>query len=273
MSEIIFEERPELVDKLSIAYCPERVLPGNIIYELENNDRVVGGINQKSTEAALEFYSKFVTGNIHKTNSRTAEMCKLTENASRDNQIAFANELSMICEKADINVFELISLANKHPRVNILQPGPGVGGHCIAVDPYFIVHDFPEESELIKTSRLLNRKKENWCLQIIAKTIDQFVLDHKKLPVIGIYGLSFKPNIDDLRESPAQNIALKLKDMFPKYPILFVDPNINQHPKLEITSLNKANELADLTFILVAHKEFKSLNKSKITRSFVSLDQ
>lgn len=272
MSEIIYEERPDLIDKLNIAYCPERVLPGNIIYELENNDRVVGGINQKSTEAALEFYSKFVTGNIHKTNSRTAEMCKLTENASRDNQIAFANELSMICEKADINVFELISLANKHPRVNILQPGPGVGGHCIAVDPYFIVHDFPEESELIKTSRLLNRKKENWCLQIIAKTIDQFVLDHKKLPVIGIYGLSFKPNIDDLRESPAQNIALKLKDMLPEYPILFVEPNINQHPKLEITPLNKANELADLTFILVAHKEFKSLNKSKITRSFVSLD-
>lgn len=272
MSEIIYEERPDLVDKLDIAYCPERVLPGNIIYELENNDRVVGGINQKSTEAALEFYSKFVTGNIHKTNSRTAEMCKLTENASRDNQIAFANELSMICEKAEINVFELISLANKHPRVNILQPGPGVGGHCIAVDPYFIVHDFPEESELIKTSRLLNRKKENWCLQIIAKTIDQFVLDHKKLPVIGMYGMSFKPNIDDLRESPAQNIALKLKDMFPEHPILFVEPNIHHHPKLEITSLNKANELADLIFILVAHEEFKSLNKSKITRSFVSLD-
>jgi UDP-N-acetyl-D-mannosaminuronic acid dehydrogenase len=270
--EIICGDRPDLIDKINIAYCPERVIPGNIIYELENNDRVVGGINQKSTEAAVEFYSKFVKGKIHKTNSRTAEMCKLTENASRDNQIAFANELSMICEKAQIDVFELISLANKHPRVNILQPGPGVGGHCIAVDPYFIVHDFPKESELIKTSRLLNRKKEKWCLDIIVKNIEQFILDHKKIPIIGIYGLAFKPNIEDLRESPAQNIALKLKDMFPEYPILFIEPNINQHPKLEITSLNKANELVDLTFILVAHEEFKSLNKSKITRSFVPID-
>lgn len=271
INEIIYGERPDLRDKINIAYCPERVLPGNIIYELENNDRVVGGINQKSTEAAVEFYSKFVKGKIYKTNSRTAEMCKLTENASRDNQIAFANELSMICEKAEIDVFELISLANKHPRVNILQPGPGVGGHCIAVDPYFIVHDFPKQSELIKKARLLNRKKEKWCLDIIVKHIKQFRIDHKKLPIIGVYGLAFKPNIDDLRESPSQNIALKLKDMFPEYPILFVEPNINQHPKLEITPLNKADEIVDLKFILVAHEEFKSLDKSKITRSFVSL--
>ncbi len=272
MSNIIFNARPDLNDAVNIAYCPERVLPGNIIYELENNDRVVGGINKKSTEAAVEFYKSFVKGEIHETNSKTAEMCKLTENASRDNQIAFANELSMICEKAQIDVFELILLANKHPRVNILQPGPGVGGHCIAVDPYFIVNDFPNESELIKTSRQVNRKKEKWCLDIMIKHIEQFIISKKRAPVVGIYGLAFKPNIDDLRESPAENIALKLKQQYPEYPILFVEPNLKTHTMIEITPMDKANELAELIFVLVAHDEFKSINKSKITRSFVLLN-
>ena len=157
MANIIYTERPELKDKIYIAYCPERVLPGNVIYELVHNDRVIGGLNPRSTEKAMCFYSQFVKGTLHKTNARTAEMCKLTENSSRDVQIAFANELSLICDKASINVWELISLANKHPRVNILQPGCGVGGHCIAVDPYFITSDFPVESQLIgdrKSTRL-----------------------------------------------------------------------------------------------------------------------
>ena len=163
MTKLIFDERPELEGNIYIAYCPERVLPGNVIYELVHNDRVIGGINPESTEKAIAFYSQFVQGKLHRTNSRTAELCKLTENSSRDVQIAFANELSLICDKAGINVWELIELANKHPRVNILQPGCGVGGHCIAVDPYFITEDFPMESQIISKSREINNYKTFWC--------------------------------------------------------------------------------------------------------------
>jgi UDP-N-acetyl-D-mannosaminuronic acid dehydrogenase len=163
MEKLIFSVRPELKGKIHIAYCPERVLPGNVIYELVHNDRVIGGINKASTEKAMEFYRQFVKGELHQTNARTAEMCKLTENSSRDVQIAFANELSLICDKAGINVWELIELANKHPRVNILQPGSGVGGHCIAVDPYFITADFPRESQIIGKAREINNYKAFWC--------------------------------------------------------------------------------------------------------------
>lgn len=165
MASIIYAERPELEGQIYIAYCPERVLPGNVIYELIHNDRVIGGLNPESTEKAINFYSQFVRGVLHKTNARTAEMCKLTENSSRDVQIAFANELSMICDKANINVWELINLANKHPRVNILQPGCGVGGHCIAVDPYFITAEFPAESQLIGKAREINNYKSFWCAE------------------------------------------------------------------------------------------------------------
>lgn len=167
MAQLIFKERPELQDQLYIAYCPERVLPGNAIHELVHNDRIIGGINELSTQKACEFYAHFVKGTLHKTNARTAEMCKLVENSSRDVQIAFANELSLICDKADINVWELIALANKHPRVNILQPGCGVGGHCIAVDPYFIVSDFPMESKIIGKAREINNYKSFWCAEKI----------------------------------------------------------------------------------------------------------
>ena len=160
MMELIFSERPELTGKLNIAYCPERVLPGNVMYELVHNDRVIGGVNEKSTQKAVAFYRRFINGDLHKTNARTAEMCKLVENSSRDVQIAFANELSLICDKANTNVWELIELANKHPRVNILQPGCGVGGHCIAVDPYFIVSDYPMESQIIGKAREINNWEE-----------------------------------------------------------------------------------------------------------------
>ena len=163
MKQLVYAERPELEGAIYMAYCPERVLPGNLLYELEYNDRVIGGIDEASTQKAMEFYTLFVKGNLHKTNAKTAEMCKLTENSSRDVQIAFANELSLICDKAGINVWELIELANKHPRVNILQPGCGVGGHCIAVDPYFLTSEFPVESQLIAKSRELNNYKAFWC--------------------------------------------------------------------------------------------------------------
>ena len=193
MSELIFKERPELKHKIYVAYCPERVLPGNTLYELVHNDRVIGGIDDESTRKAMEFYGTFVTGKLHGTNARTAEMCKLTENSSRDSQIAFANELSMICDKAGVNVWELISLANKHPRVNILDPGCGVGGHCIAVDPWFIVSDYPEQAQLIKRARETNDYKADWCANRILKACDDFVKEFDREPVVACMGLAFKP--------------------------------------------------------------------------------
>ena len=199
MANIIFDERPELKDKINIAYCPERVLPGKVIFELENNDRVIGGINESSTFLAMNFYKKFVKGKLHSTNAKTAEMCKLVENSSRDVSIAFANELSIICDKADVNVWELINLANKHPRVNILQPGTGVGGHCIAVDPWFIVSDFEKEAKIIRNAREINNYKTNWVIEKIKSTALQFELNTRKKPVVALMGMAFKANIDDLK--------------------------------------------------------------------------
>ena len=183
MKQLVYAERPELEGAIYMAYCPERVLPGNLLYELEYNDRVIGGIDEASTQKAMEFYTLFVKGNLHKTNAKTAEMCKLTENSSRDVQIAFANELSLICDKAGINVWELIELANKHPRVNILQPGCGVGGHCIAVDPYFLTSEFPVKSQLIAKSRELNNYKAFWCAEKIKNTMLEYEMKRSRKPV------------------------------------------------------------------------------------------
>lgn len=258
MAELIFRERPELEGKLYIAYCPERVMPGNVLHELVHNDRVIGGIDEESTEKAKEFYRLFVEGELHATNARTAEMCKLTENSSRDVQIAFANELSLICNKAEINVWELIELANKHPRVNILQPGSGVGGHCIAVDPWFIVADYPRESRLIGTAREINNYKSFWCAEKIRNTMLDFELKHGRKPLTALMGLAFKPDIDDLRESPAKYIAQKVmqseQDNF-----LVVEPNIEEHSVFKLTDVEDAYERADIVAFLVAHKEFKAL--------------
>jgi len=259
MAELIFSERPELKDKIYIAYCPERVLPGNIIYELVHNDRVIGGLNAESTEKAVAFYGQFVKGAAHKTNTRTAEMCKLTENSSRDVQIAFANELSIICEKAGINVWELIELANKHPRVNILQPGSGVGGHCIAVDPYFITSAFPMESQIIGTAREINNYKAFWCAEKTQAAMKQFELDNGREPIVALMGLAFKPNIDDLRESPAKYIATKVMQGHNNADFLIVEPNIEDHKVFKLTDYQEAYEKADITVFLVAHNQFKTL--------------
>ncbi len=256
MKELIFSIRPELKNKIHIAYCPERVLPGNIMYELVHNDRVIGGIDEDSTQKAISFYSSFVGGALHGTNARTAEMCKLVENASRDVQIAFANELSLICDKAEIDVWELISLANKHPRVKILQPGCGVGGHCIAVDPYFLRSDFPLESKLIGLAREINNYKASWCVEKIQNEILKFELTHNRKPVIALCGLTFKPNIDDLRESPAVYIAEQIKNSYPESLLYFVEPNIKKHENFKISKLDSIKEFTDLFFILVAHKKF-----------------
>lgn len=260
MHDLIISLRPELDGKIYMAYCPERVLPGNVAYELINNDRVIGGINPESTEKAKEFYSKFVKGALHSTDSRTAEMCKLTENASRDVQIAFANELSLICAKAGINVWKLIELANKHPRVNILQPGCGVGGHCIAVDPYFITADFPDESRLIAQARETNNGKAEWCTGQILSQILKFEKENGRKPQVALMGLAFKPNIDDLRESPAMEIAQGVTDAVQSRYLMVVEPNIKQHPRFTITDYKEAYQKADIVVFLVNHREFAALN-------------
>ena len=256
MAELIFSVRPELKGRIHIAYCPERVLPGNVIFELVNNDRVIGGIDDASADAAAEFYGKFVSGQLHKTNCRTAEMCKLVENSSRDVQIAFANELSMICEKAGINVWELISLANKHPRVNILQPGCGVGGHCIAVDPYFISSAFPNEAKIIAQARSINNYKSDWCVEKAKNAIFSFELKNDKKPQVALMGLAFKPNIDDLRESPAMKIAKHLVPEMPDVKFNIVEPNISSHPDFDILDFQTAFEQSDIVVYLTAHKQF-----------------
>jgi len=263
MMDYIYNERPELRDQIYMAYCPERVLPGNVMYELVNNDRVIGGINDKSIKKAVAFYGQYVKGKLHETNARTAEMCKLVENSSRDVQIAFANELSLICDKADIHVWELIELANKHPRVNILSPGCGVGGHCIAVDPYFIVSDYPKESKIIGTAREINNYKSFWCAEKIQNAKLEFNLKHGRKPSVALMGLAFKPNIDDLREFPAKYIVQKVLQNANNETHYIVEPNINTHNVFKLTNYQEAANKAEIIAFLVAHDEFKTLQIPK----------
>jgi UDP-N-acetyl-D-mannosaminuronic acid dehydrogenase len=254
MAKFIAEEGVSL-DEIYIAYCPERVLPGQVMKELIENDRVVGGINPTSTRLAIEFYKSFVSGEVLATNARTAELCKLTENSYRDTNIAFANELSMICDKVDINISELRMLANRHPRVNILQPGCGVGGHCIAVDPWFIVSDFPHEARLIRKAREVNDFKSQWVIEKIKNQILTYKLSKGIIPYVALLGLSFKPNIDDLRESPALVIADAIHSSFPDHTLL-VEPNIRCHSKFKVDTLSSVLTQANIFVTLVAHKEF-----------------
>lgn len=256
---------PDVEADIYVAYCPERVLPGKVVEELISNDRIIGGMTKESTNKAKEVYRIFVEGELLETNSRTAEMAKLTENASRDVSIAFANELSIISDKLDINVWELIELANHHPRVNILQPGAGVGGHCIAVDPWFIVNQNPDEAKIIRAAREINDSKPDWVIGKINAEIDKLKVQGIEKPTVALLGLAFKPDIDDLRESPAVHIArLMLKDL--SVNMLFVEPNIDKLPKdLELgtlISLGEAVHSADLLVILVAHNEFENLDLS-----------
>ena len=275
MQELILASRPELDGTIHIAYCPERVLPGNVMHELVENDRVIGGVDEASTQKAISFYSKYVKGELHGTNARTAEMCKLVENSSRDVQIAFANELSLICDKASINVWELIELANRHPRVNILKPGCGVGGHCIAVDPYFITSDFPLESKIIGTAREINIYKAFWCVEKIQKTILEFQLTNGRKPRTALMGLTFKPNIDDLRESPSRYIVGKVVENSNTDVNYIVEPNIESHSVYNLTECKYAIDKADIIVFLVAHDEFKrlKLDSKKIVLDFCGISQ
>jgi UDP-N-acetyl-D-mannosaminuronic acid dehydrogenase len=264
IAELIYSKRNDLKEQIHIGHCPERVLPGHIIHELVQNDRIVGGITKEDTSIIAGFYSQFVKGQVLETDARTAEMAKLTENTYRDVNIAFANELSIICDNNGIDVWELIRLANRHPRVNILQPGCGVGGHCIAVDPWFVVDSDPENSKVIKSSRLRNEEKAQWVIRKIYDATKDFQNTHGKPPKIACMGLAFKPNIDDLRESPALAITKQLiSDK--KYTILPVEPHISSHPDFTIFDSLNAFQQADILVFLVKHDIFKSLKLEEKT--------
>ncbi|MDP7928030.1 UDP-N-acetyl-D-mannosamine dehydrogenase, partial [Acinetobacter baumannii] len=274
MSAWLSEARPDLSfpqqkgeeADILVAHCPERVLPGKVLQELISNDRIIGGMTPRCSKAACELYKTFVKGECIETNARTAEMCKLTENSFRDVNIAFANELSIICDKLDINVWELISLANRHPRVNILQPGPGVGGHCIAVDPWFIVAKTPEQARLIRTAREVNDAKPEWVIDQVKIKIAEFLQANPNKTIqdvtIACYGLAFKPDIDDLRESPALEITRKLANQ--GLNILAVEPNIEAYKDIDnenfqLVSIEESLH-TDIKLILVKHSKFSNLN-------------
>tara|TARA_B100001057_G_scaffold144139_2_gene143940 strand:+ start:12086 stop:13285 length:1200 start_codon:yes stop_codon:yes gene_type:complete len=246
------------VSNIFIAHCPERVLPGNIIKELTENDRIVGGIDKASTKKAVDFYKCFVSGKVFETDDRTAELAKLTENSFRDVNIAFANELSIICDNLGIDVRELIGLTNKHPRVDILSPGAGVGGHCIAVDPWFIIDADKKNSRLIKLARKRNLEKTSWVINKINQKAKDFESTNKRNPKIACMGLAFKPNIDDLRESPALQIVKSL--ILEGHDIIAVEPNIKSHSDIKLSSIENAVKNADIITFLVGHDEFKNLN-------------
>ena len=243
--------------KLYIAHCPERVLPGHIMRELVENDRIVGGTTSKATEKTVEFYKTFVSGEVLSTDARTAEMAKLTENSFRDTNIAFANELSILCDKFDIDVWELISLTNRHPRVNVLQPGAGVGGHCIAVDPWFIVHAGGDDAKIIRAAREINTYKTEWSIEKIKNSALTFEKENNRKAKIACMGLAFKPDIDDLREAPALYIAQTLKSQ--DFEVIAVEPNISEHKDFDIIDFETAINNADIIVYLVGHKEFKGI--------------
>jgi UDP-N-acetyl-D-mannosaminuronic acid dehydrogenase len=255
---------------LSIAYCPERVLPGKIMAELVENDRIVGGLSPASATAVAEFYRTFVSGEVMETDARTAEMCKLTENSFRDVNIAFANELSIIADKENVDVWKLIELANRHPRVSILQPGAGVGGHCIAVDPWFIVSRNPEEAQLIHRARLVNDGKTDWAIGKICEAALAFEAQSGRKPLIGCLGLAFKPDIDDLRESPAVAVAEKLVEQ--DFNIICVEPNISSSAHFRLYGLESALEECDIFAILVKHSQFAGENVRQKISKRIGLD-
>lgn len=254
--EAILRDAGAPVDEVYIAYCPERVLPGRIMVELVENNRIVGGLSVEATSVVADFYRTFVSGTVFETNAKTAELCKLTENSFRDVNIAFANELSLICHKEDIDVWSLIQLANRHPRVNILQPGPGVGGHCIAVDPWFIVARDTENTKLIKAAREVNICKTAWVIDRIKVAVADSLAKTGNKPKIGCFGLTFKPDVDDLRGSPALEIALSLHSDGQN--VIAVEPNIKSHAILTTLDLEAALIQADVCVLLVRHKEFLS---------------
>ncbi|WP_148876107.1 UDP-N-acetyl-D-mannosamine dehydrogenase [Serratia marcescens] len=275
-SDLSFPQQAGEAADVNIAYCPERVLPGQVMVELIQNDRVIGGMTPKCSARASELYKIFLEGECVVTNSRTAEMCKLTENSFRDVNIAFANELSLICAEQGINVWELIRLANRHPRVNILQPGPGVGGHCIAVDPWFIVAQNPQQARLIHTARLVNDGKPLWVVDRVKTAVaDCLAASDKRASEVKIacFGLAFKPNIDDLRESPAVEVTHLIAEWHVGE-TLAVEPNVERLPKslaghVTLTPIAEALQQADVIVMLVDHQQFKAIRPEDVKQTWV----
>ncbi len=283
LSKWLAEQRPDLTfpheagdaSDIRVAHCPERVLPGKVMFEISHNDRVIGGISPACGQAARQLYETFVRGECVVTDARTAELCKLTENASRDVNIAFANELSLVCDQLGVDVWELIELANRHPRINILQPGPGVGGHCIAVDPWFIISQAREQTPLMQAARAVNDTKPNWVEDKVEEAIARFIEmnpSRKREEVsVACFGLAFKADIDDLRESPALAIALRLAEAHPG-PVIGVEPNIDTLPdsckgsKLKLESTEQALLTADVYVLLVDHRQFRGFNPTRAGR-------
>ena len=259
MAEVLSQAGVDM-SQVHVAYCPERVLPGKIMTELVENDRVVGGLTPEATKAVSAFYKTFVRGAVLETDAATAEMCKLTENSYRDVNIAFANELSLLCAKSGINVWQLIKLANRHPRVNILQPGTGVGGHCIAVDPWFIVANDPDTARIIRTAREVNNYKTEWVIDQIKIAVADASAKTGRKPKVVCLGLAFKPDIDDLRESPAVHVASVLQAQ--GYDVVAVEPNIQSHDKFVLVTLEEAWQAADVVAVLVKHRQFVELASS-----------
>ena len=253
----ILDEEGAPIDELAIAHCPERVLPGKVMIELTENDRIVGGLTPEATTRVAQFYRGFVTGEVLETDARTAEMAKLVENASRDVQIAFANELSILCDRYGINVWELIGLANHHPRVNILKPGTGVGGHCIAVDPWFLITPADGDAKLIETARRRNTEKTEWVVEKVLSRVHAFEEEAGREPTVAAMGLAFKPDIDDLRESPSLYVARRLKSA--GVHLVAVEPNIESHAEFTLLNAEDATREADIVVFLVAHRSFKDV--------------
>jgi len=263
VASIVLENTTLKPGEVYFAHAPERVLPGRILREVVENDRIIGGLDEASTQACARFYETFVSGQLHLTTARTAETTKLVENAFRDVNIAFANELSLLSDKLDLDVWELIRLANRHPRVNILSPGPGVGGHCIAVDPWFLVHAEPELTPLMRQARLVNEAKPHWVVERVKQRAARF-----KEPRIACLGLAYKPDIDDLRESPAVEIVQELQKL-PEVQLRVVEPNLHHHPDFELMPLEKALEGADIVLVLVGHRSFKQIGPRLLEEKIV----
>lgn len=259
VQNVMEQANPALVGKLDYIFCPERAIPGDTMRELVENDRLVGGLTSAAAERGVAFYKTFVTGDISPTDATTAELVKLVENASRDAQLAFVNSLSMVCDKLGTDVWDVIAFANRHPRVNLLQPGPGVGGHCLPVDPWFIVDAAPEHAQFIQAAREANVAKELW----VVEKIKQALATNPNASV-ALFGLAYKPNVDDFRESPSVSVAQKVKQALPQTNLLVVEPFMKESTEWQLSTMDAALNEADIVVVLTDHEQFNQVTSAQL---------